>query len=86
MSAIHIDPEGGAIQIELAHGESISLDGLEQETTVLRGEQRALFVAAAEAETLGKMIDHILAKVPIKPESADALRAVRPRLDQLFQD
>jgi hypothetical protein len=30
------------------------------------------------------MIDYILEKVRIKPESEEALRAVRPRLDELF--
>src|SRR5215472_12926356 len=52
--------------------------------TVERGTQRALFLDLEEAETLGKMIDYILEKVRIKPESEAALRSVRPRLDELF--
>jgi hypothetical protein len=51
---------------------------------VERGTQRALFLDPDEAKTLGKMIDYILQKVKITQESEQALRAVRPRLDELF--
>ena len=43
-----------------------------------------MFLEPEEAETLGKMIDYILDKVKIRDESEQALRAVRPRLDELF--
>src|ERR1051325_5833281 len=45
-----------------------------------------LFLEPDEATTLGKMIDYVLEKVRIREESEQALRAVRPRLDELFRD
>ncbi|HET6319867.1 MAG TPA: hypothetical protein VFG86_25695 [Chloroflexota bacterium] len=76
---IQIDADDGAVRIEFPHGEALTIDGVETGVSV----GRALFLEREEAETLGKMIDYILAKVPIKPESEAALRAVRPRLDSL---
>ena len=83
---IQIDAEDGAVRVELPHGEAATIEGLHPGTPVERGTQRALFLEPDEAETLGKMIDYILQKVRIKEESEQALRAVRPRLDELFQD
>jgi hypothetical protein len=83
---IQIDAEDGAVRIELAHGETATIEGLHPGTPVERGTQRALFLEPDEAETLGKMIDYILDKVKIKSESEAALRAVRPRLDELFRE
>jgi hypothetical protein len=81
---IQIDADDGAVRIELPHGEAATIEGLRPGAPVERGTQRALFLEPSEAETLGKMIDYILDKVRIKPESEAALRAVRPRLDELF--
>jgi hypothetical protein len=81
---IQIDADDGALRIEFPHGETATIDGLDPGAPVERGTQRALFLEQEEAETLGKMIDYILDKVRIKPESEAALRAVRPRLDELF--
>jgi hypothetical protein len=81
---IQIDADDGALRIEFPHGEAATIEGLHPGATVERGSQRALFLEPDEAETLGKMIDYILDKVRIKPESEAALRAVRPRLDELF--
>jgi hypothetical protein len=81
---IQIDADDGAIRVELPHGETATIEGLHPGTPVERGTQRALFLEREEAETLGKMIDYILDKVRIKEESEHALRAVRPRLDELF--
>ncbi len=83
---IQIDADDGAVRIELPHGEAATIEGLHPGTVVERGTQRALFLEQAEAETLGKMIDYVLDKVRIRPESQDALRAVRPRLEALFKD
>ena len=83
---IQIDADDGAVRIELPHGEAATIEGLHPGTVVERGTQRALFLEQAEADTLGKMIDYILEKVQIRPESQDALRAVRPRLQVLFKD
>ena len=83
---IQIDADDGAVRIELPHGEAATIEGLRPGAVVERGTQRALFLEQAEAETLGKMIDYILEKVQIRPESQDALRAVRPRLQVLFKD
>ncbi len=83
---IQIDADDGAVRVELPHGEAATIEGLHPGTPVERGTQRALFLEPGEAETLGKMIDYILEKVRIKEESEQALRAVRPRLDDLFRD
>jgi hypothetical protein len=83
---IQIDADDGAVRIELPHGEAAVIEGLHPGAVVERGTQRALFLEQSEADTLGKMIDYILEKVQIRPESQDALRAVRPRLQVLFKD
>ena len=83
---ISIDADDGAVRIELPHGEAATIEGLHPGVPVERGTQRALFLEPEEAETLGKMIDYVLDKVRIREESEAALRAVRPRLDQLFAD
>jgi hypothetical protein len=83
---IQIDADDGAVRIELPHGEAATIEGLHPGAVVERGTQRALFLEQAEADTLGKMIDYILDKVRIRPESQEALRAVRPRLQALFGD
>jgi hypothetical protein len=82
---IEIDDDG-AVRMELPHGEVATIEGLQRGVAIVRGSQRALFLEQEEAETLGKMIDYILQKVPIRPESEQALRAIRPRLDELFPD
>ena len=81
---ILIDADDGVVRVELPHGEVATIEGLSPGIPVERGPQRALFLDPAEAKTLGKMIDYILQKVKITPESEQALRAVRPRLDELF--
>jgi hypothetical protein len=81
---IRIDPEGGSVQIELEHGATVQIEGLSPDAPIERDDQRALFLETSEAETLAKMIDYILEKVRVRPESEEALRAVRPRLDTLF--
>jgi hypothetical protein len=83
---IQIDADDGAVRIELPRGESATIEGLRPGAPVERGTQRALFLEQNEAETLGKMIDYILEKVRIREESEAALRAVRPRLAELFGD
>jgi hypothetical protein len=83
---IQIDADDGAVRVELPHGEAATIEGLHPGTPVERGTQRALFLEPDEAATLGKMIDYILEKVRIKEESEQALRAIRPRLDDLFRD
>ena len=82
---IQIDADDGAVRVELPHGEAATIEGLHPGAPVERGTQRALFLEQEEAETLGKMIDYILDKVRIKDESEQALRAVRPRIDDLFR-
>jgi hypothetical protein len=81
---IEIDAEDGVARVELPHGEVVTIEGLRPGAAVARGPQRALFLEPVEAETLGKMIDYILDKVKVRPESEAALRAVRPKLDELF--
>jgi hypothetical protein len=83
---IQIDADDGAVRVELPHGEAATIEGLHPGVAVERGTQRALFLEPQEAETLGKMIDYILSNVRVKDESQEALRAVRPRLDELFRD
>jgi hypothetical protein len=81
---IEIDADEGVARVELPHGEVVTIEGLRPGAPVARGPQRALFLEPEEAETLGKMIDYVLEKVRIRPESEAALRSVRPRLDELF--
>jgi len=81
---IEIDADEGVARVELPHGEVVTIEGLGPNGAVARGPQRALFLEPEEAETLGKMIDYILDKVKVRPESEAALRSVRPRLDELF--
>jgi hypothetical protein len=83
---IQIDAEDGAVRVELPHGEAATIEGLHPGAPVERGSQRALFLEPHESDVLGKMIDYILDKVKVRPESEEALRAVRPRLDELFGD
>ncbi len=83
---ILIDADDGVVRVELPHGEVATIEGLSPGIPVERGPQRALFLDPDEAKTLGKMIDYILQKVKITPESEQALRAVRPRLDELFSE
>jgi hypothetical protein len=83
---ITIDADDGAVRVELPHGEAATIEGLRPGVPVERGTQRALFLEPEEAETLAKMIDYILDKVRIREESERALRALRPRLDELFGD
>jgi len=83
---IQIDAEDGAVRVELPGGEAATIEGLQPGVPIERGTQRALFLELEEAATLGKMIDYVLDKVKIRPESAAALRAIRPRLDDLFPD
>lgn len=80
---IRIDPDDGAVLVELPNGETVSIDGMPS-GAIERGDQRALFISAEEADVLGKMIDYILDKVKVRPESQAALQAVRPRLPELF--
>lgn len=82
---IVIDADDGAVRVELPHG-AATIEGLDPGAPVTRGDQQALFLDQHESETLGKMIDYILEKVPIREESQQALRAVRPRLNDLFRD
>jgi hypothetical protein len=81
---ILIDADDGVVRVELPHGEVATIEGLSPGMPVERGTQRALFLDRDEAKTLGKMIDYILQKVKITLESEQALRTVRPKLDELF--
>jgi hypothetical protein len=88
---IQIDADDGAIRVELPHGEAATIEGLHPGTPVERGTQRALFLEPGEAETLGKMIDYLLAQIAkgqlkIKPDSQERLEAIRPRLFGLFEN
>ena len=86
---IEIASDGSEIRIELLRNGADPDEGVS--LPVMRGDQRALFLEEAEAETLGKMIDYILGLVrkgdlKIRGESQEALEELRPRLDSLFQD
>ena len=88
---IQIDPDDGAVRIELPHGEAATIEGLTPGAPVERGTRRALFLEQEEAETLGKMIDYILGQIgkgalKIRPESQETLEEVRPRIGELFAE
>lgn len=82
---IRIDPESRAVVIEVSNDVMVEVGGYSG-GGVERGDARALFLEQAEAETLAKMIDYIVENVRIRAESKEALEAVRPRLDTLFED
>jgi len=87
---IQIDADDGAVRVEFPHGEAATIEGLQPGALVERGGQRALFLEAVEAETLGKMIDYILGQIArgalkIKPESQERLEAIQPRLWGLYE-
>lgn len=83
---IEIEPDDGTVRVELPGGGAIMVEGLLPETPVQKGEQRALFLSSEEAETLGKMIAHILNRIRITEESEQRLRTIQPRVEGLFQD
>ena len=76
--------EDDALRIEFPDGKAITVENVQPGIVFKNTTQRALFLEDEEAETLKKMIRYILEKVRITPESADALRAIQPRLDEAF--
>ena len=82
MSEVRYDAEAQAIEIDL-DGHVVRVAGIAEPRFVRGGAGTApeipLWVSAAEAAVLVKMIEYILAKVKITPGSREALDAVLPR-------
>lgn len=88
---IEIDPDDGAVRIELPHGESVELAGLPPDSSVLRGTQRAVFLEPEEAEVLRNMLAYVLreiasGKLRTRAGSDETLRGVHDRLAETFAD
>ena len=86
---IEIDPEDGAVRIELPHGESLELAGLLPGASVLRGTQRALFLEPEEAEVLRNMLAYVLreiagGKLRTRAGSEETLQGIHDRLGEAF--
>jgi hypothetical protein len=88
---IEIDPDDGAVRIELPHGESVELAGLPAGANVMRGTQRALFLEPEEAEVLRNMLAYVLreiasGKLRTRAGSDETLQGVLDRLTAAFAD
>lgn len=82
MSTVRYDAEAQAIEVDL-DGHAVRVGGIADPRFVREGMGTApeipLWVSAAEAAVLVKMIEYILAKVKITPGSREALDSVLPR-------
>jgi hypothetical protein len=83
------NPDDGSVMLHTI-GPAVTVDGLEGELGFERitpeGESAlALWLDAAQADVLGKMIRHILDKVPIRPESKQLLSDILPHVETLVE-
>src|SRR3954466_12849030 len=79
------NPDDGSVMLHTS-GPAVTIDGLEGEIGVERitpeGESAlALWLDAAQADVLVKMIGYILEKVPIRPESKQRLADILPQVE-----
>ena len=83
------NPDDGSVILQTA-GPAVTVDGIVGEVGFERitpeGESAlALWLDAPQADVLGKMIRHILEKVPIRPESQQLLRDILPQVEALVE-
>ena len=83
------NPDDGSVMFHTS-GPAVTIDGVVGDVAFERmtpeGESAlALWLDAAQADVLAKMIRYILEKVPIRPESQQALRDVLPQIDALIE-
>jgi hypothetical protein len=84
------DPTPGSLQLRLTGGEEITIVGLGPDLPLWRGRGDAaalpLWLTAAQADVLGKMIDYILQRVKISPESRAVLQDLAPQVGQVHDE
>ena len=83
------NPDDGSVMLHTS-GPAVTVDGIVGEVGFERmnpdGElSLALWLDKAQADVLAKMIRYILEKVPIRPESQQALRDVLPQVEALIE-
>lgn len=83
------NPDDGSVMLHTS-GPAVTVDGIVGEVGFERmtpeGESAlALWLDAGQADVLAKMIRYILEKVPIRPESQQALRDILPQVDALLE-
>ena len=83
------NPDDGSVMVQTS-GPAVTVDGLEAEVVFERmtpdgGSALALWLDSAQADVLAKMIQHILAKVPIRPESKQLLQDILPQVEALVE-
>jgi hypothetical protein len=83
------NPDDGSVMLHTS-GPAVTVDGIVGDVAFERmtpeGESSlALWLDAAQADVLAKMIRYILDKVPIRPESQQALRDILPQVEALIE-
>lgn len=83
------DADGGSVMLQ-TNGPAVTVDGIEGEVVFERstaeGERAfALWLEQGQADVLAKMIGYILEKVPIRPESQQTLRDIKPLVESLLE-
>jgi hypothetical protein len=84
------DPTPGSLQLRLTGGEEIMIVGLGPDLPLWRGQGDAaalpLWLTMSQADVLGKMIEYILQRVKISPESRAVLEDLAPQVGQLLDE
>ena len=83
------NPDDGSVMLQTS-GPAVTVDGIVGEVVFERitpeGESAlALWLDPPQADVLAKMIRYILEKVPVRPESQQALRDVLPQVEALVE-
>ena len=83
------NPDDGSVMLHTS-GPAVTVDGIVGEVAFERmtaeGDSAlALWLDGPQADVLGKMIRHILEKVPIRPESQQLLRDILPQVEALVE-
>jgi hypothetical protein len=78
------DPAAGTLRLRLTGGEEVLIGGLGADLALWRTDGEAsrapLWLTAAQADVLGKMIDYILKQVRVSAASQEALAALQPQV------
>jgi hypothetical protein len=84
------EPTTGSLQLRLTGGEELTLVGLGPDLPLWRGRGEAaalpLWLTVGQADVLGKMIDYIIQRVKISPESRAVLEDLAPQVGQLHDE
>ena len=82
------DAAAGTLRVRLAGGEEVAIGGLGADLAFWRGGDEEpvsvpIWVSAEQADYLNKMINYILARVPVSPGAKDALQQLSPQVAQV---